>query len=271
MNAGAGFGYTDATHAQVRGFSAAQGVIYSTDASFQSLYINKDGSITDTPPAIVWTAIPYARRMITNGVINPDLDTTYKAPWSMVGFGNGLITFMVTRGQEGVSGMTQAQAADFARVRGIENLYLMDSGHSSGIVENGTLLYSAYGEPVPQCIGLKPKGVSTMQYKVIWSKGAAERPQPNTSGTSLLTHAAGEILEATQDHIADSSDPTNPNKLWCLLNNGHYVATDYPDNNNVPQQRMQLVSAPPPPVILVSWKFTIKHDGIFYTYSGGPQ
>ena len=71
------------------------------------------------------------------------------------------------------------------------------------------------------------------------------RLQPNTSGTALSTHASGDVVDAVQDNIPDSADPTNQNKRWCKLVNGHYMATNYPDSNNLPAVRMQLVTPAP--------------------------
>ena len=86
-----------------------------------------------------------------------------------------------------------------------------------------------------------------MQYKVVWAAGATERLQPSTAGTAQATHANGDVVDAVQNNIPDSADPTNQNKRWCKLVNGHYMATDYPDSNNLPAVRMQLVTTPPPP------------------------
>jgi hypothetical protein len=182
MNCGAGFDYTDATHARVKGTSVSDGIKYSDDSDFQSFACNDYN-----------TLIPYARKMMTGGVINPDLDTTYRAPWSMMGFGGGNVYLIVTSGQEALSGMTQAQAAEWAAAQGILDLYLFDSGHSSGIVEGGNVLYSAYGEAVPQCIGLRPK-TSGGSMKGVCKVGMVANIKNISTGVLLHQMTAGEYV-----------------------------------------------------------------------------
>lgn len=130
MNGGAGFDYTDATHAIPK------------TAGFQTI-----------------NGIPYARRLITNGVVNSDLDSTYQAPWCILGFDSTDVYLIVTRGMEGTDGKTQAQAAQYAKSLGIVDAYLMDSGRSAQIEQDGVMLYWPYSpdEKVPQFIGLKKK------------------------------------------------------------------------------------------------------------------
>jgi GH25 family lysozyme M1 (1,4-beta-N-acetylmuramidase) len=106
MNGGAGFDYTDATHAipKISGFSRIDG-------------------------------IPYARVMLTAGVINGSLDTSYKAPWCCLVFKDTRAALIVTVGKEGESGMTQAQVAVWLKAQGYIDAYLMDSGRSAQICE----------------------------------------------------------------------------------------------------------------------------------------
>lgn len=94
-----------------------------------------------------------------------------------------------------------------------------------------------------------PSPGGSMQYQVVWSKGASVRPQPNTGGVVMKVLAMGTVVDVSQDGIPDSSDPTNINKKWVKLSDGSggYAASDYPDSTNIPQQRMKLVDVPPPP------------------------
>jgi hypothetical protein len=133
MNGGAGFDYTDAIHAIPR------------TTGFETVY-----------------GIPYARILLTHGSANTQLDTVYLAPWCVLGFDAANVYLIVTRGGQGEGGMTQAEAAQYAKTLGCVDAYLMDSGHSAQIEENGTMIYWPYGpsEKVPQHIGLKRRTVT---------------------------------------------------------------------------------------------------------------
>ena len=133
MNCGAGFVYTDATHAQIN----TAGFEFITLDNGQKAY--------------------YSRRMITKGVLNSDQDSSYLAPWSMLGLDGTYLYLIVTEGQEAVSGWTQSEAAQYWKAQGIIDLYLFDSGHSSGIANGTAMIYSAYNEAIPQCIGIRRK------------------------------------------------------------------------------------------------------------------
>lgn len=169
INCGAGFDYTDAYHAYMR------------TAGFQSIQV-ANGKVF------------YARHMIAGGVINSELNTEYKAPWTMLGFDATTVHLIVTKGQEGGEGMTQMEAAQWAQARGILDCYLMDSGHSSGIVENGTLLYSAYGDAIPQCLGLKSKITGGTMIKGTCKAGLVANIKNMTTGAILHQLGEGESV-----------------------------------------------------------------------------
>jgi hypothetical protein len=145
INFGAGFQETDADHARVFGRSVSLGIQYSNNGDWG--YIELDAG----------TVIPFARRMLDQGAINPELDDVYKSPWTMLGFDDRRQYMIVSPGQEDRAGLTQRGAALWCQARGIRDLYLGDSGHSSWILEYGQLLYSAYGERTPQAIGFIAK------------------------------------------------------------------------------------------------------------------
>jgi hypothetical protein len=169
INCGAGFDYTDATHAKMR------------TADFQSIPVSNG-------------KVYYARRAVTAGVVNDALDTSYKAPWTLLGFDANTVHLIVTKGQEGGEGMTQMQAAQWAQARGIVDCYLMDSGHSSGIVENGALLYSGYNEPIPQCLGLKTKITGGTMIKGTCKAGAVANIKDFATGLLMHQMVGGESV-----------------------------------------------------------------------------
>jgi hypothetical protein len=190
INCGAGFDYVDATSARIK------------TAGFQSIQV-ANGTVF------------YARRAIIAGAIYSELDATYKAPWTMLGFDAANVHLIVTKGQEGEEGMTQVQAAQWAKARGITDCYLMDSGHSSGIAENGALLYSAYGEPVPQCLGIRPRIAGGTMIKATCKAGAVANIKNMANGTLLHQMTGGESV-----YGAWSSQKTD------IVSFSHYYAAD---------------------------------------------
>lgn len=164
MNGGAGFEYTDATHAipKVDGFQQVEG-------------------------------IPYARRLVDAGVINPDLDDAYKAPWSILGFDASRYFLIVTRGLEGSEGRTQREAALFVRGLGILDAYLMDSGKSSAIAENGLMIYWPYGpsEKVPQAIGIRRKSTGGVKVKGVAKTGTTSNIKALAGGSTPVAYLTG--------------------------------------------------------------------------------
>lgn len=261
MNAGAGFTYTDTTHARVKGISKANCVQYSFDTSF-GYYISDN-----------CTWIPFARRMIDQGVINPNLDKSFLSSWSLLGITADRYHLIVTKGRETVYGLTQYQAAQYAQSLGIPECYLMDSGHSSGIEENGQLLYSEYGEAIPQCIGLKPIGGNvTLQAQELLGKTVTVRSSPQViSGNSTTEAIAPHATVDYQSIVDDFQHPGDSNYKWLYLGPSRYANYIYPPNG----LRFTLLTPQPPPpsptgtvVTLKSWDVTVNVDGIDYVFKG---
>lgn len=250
INCGAGFVYTDATHAQIN------------TMGFQSVVV---GSST----------LYYSRKMITAGQINPDLDTTYLAPWTLLGFDATNIYLVVTKGREEESGMTQMEAARWALSQGITECYLMDSGHSSGIVENNVLLYSEYNEPVPQCLGLKPKSVGGLMNKGTCKTGATANIKNIATGALLHQMIGGEVVYG--DYSTLKTDLVNfshyYNNSGVKVELGALAKVSIGTNLVIVENVTEPVTPPPPPqpsgtVIMKSWQITLNVDGNDYTFNG---
>jgi hypothetical protein len=117
--------------------------------------------------------------------------------------------------------MTQRQAGEWCKARGYEHAYLMDSGRSSQICENGVSLYWPYqeqNEKVPQCIGLKRKGVvnvTTYSGIVNAPLGLNVRREDGTK-IGLLRYGA----RVTGDYLINVS----PNAPWMGQNFMHLTA-----------------------------------------------
>jgi hypothetical protein len=243
MNGGAGFTYTDADHAipKTAGFATVQG-------------------------------IPYARRLLTDGAINPNLDTTYKAPWCVLAFHDVIASLIVTVGSEGESGMTQMQVAEYCKARGYAQAYLMDSGRSAQIEEAGKMLYWPYGpaERVPQFIGFKKK-ITGGNMKGTGKTGTTTNVKNMTTSAIVATIGAGDYVYGTPN----AAVPTD------LINFDHFYRAS--------GQRVDLgamckcvtlnlvlsndLEAPPPPdptgnVTLKSWQIVINIDGVDHTFGG---
>jgi len=212
MNGGAGFEYTDATHAIPK------------TTGFQSI-LDDAGN-----PAY------YARRMIADGMINLNLDTVYVAPWCVLGFDVEFIYLIVTRGLEGGEGMTQMEAAEYVKGLGIVNAYLMDSGHSAQIQENGVMLYWPYGpsEKVPQHIGLKKKENNMTKTHFVSNPEGAQYFKDVAQGKKLGKLAYGTHVEV----IGTVSPYFRVTNEW-KLDEGNTV--------RILQGDLSLISTTPPP------------------------
>ena len=262
MNAGAGFTYTDASHAQVKGTSKANCVLYSNDATF-GYYI-----------ADPCTWIPFARRMIDQGVINSNLDKTFIASWSLLGITADSYYLIVTRGRENVYGLTQYQAAQYAHSLVISECYLMDSGHSSGIAEKGQTLYSEYGVAIPQSVGLKYIGGNnvTLQAQELLGKTVTVRSSPQViSGNSTTEAIAPHAVVDYIDIVDDIQHPGDANYKWLHLGSSRYANYIYPPNG----LRFTLLAPPPPQptptgtvVTLKSWDITVNVNGTDFVFKG---
>lgn len=259
MNCGAGFVYTDASHARVKGVSKANCIQYSNDLSFG--YFIADSC----------TWIPFARRMIDQGVINPNLDNVALASWSLLGIKGDTVFLIVTKGREGVYGQTQRGAADYALSLGISECYLMDSGHSSGIEEKGQTLYSEYGEAIPQSVGLQAIGGSmTLQAQELLGKTVTIRSSPqvilgNGTTESIAPHATVDYLEI----VDDLQHPGDANYKWLYLSPSRYANYIYPPNG----LRFTLLNPPPTPptgtvVTLKSWDVIVNVNGVDFEFKG---
>jgi len=162
---GDGFTYLDTTHVKVVGRAASQGVMYSAETSEQTIYISQTNQITDALSGNIWNAISYPNRLITNGVINPTLDDTLEAAWTIVGLLGSDMYWIATAGIEGSTGITKKAAAVFARSLGLTNAYLMDSGGSTTMVYGGKVVNQPHDtgtsaiveRAVANCLGFKLK------------------------------------------------------------------------------------------------------------------
>jgi hypothetical protein len=221
------------------GTCASKGHIYATESVENSIYFDINGAVAWTAPGTIYDAVNYPNKLISAGVARTDLDNVIADPRTMVGELAGTQYWIST------TPMTKQQACNLGASLGLTELGNMDGGQSTSMRIKGQMVNGTGARAVPTHLGIKLKGAG-MQYKVVWAKGAAERPQPNTSGVALASHVTGDVVDAVQNNIPDNTDPTNVNKKWCKLANGHYMATDYPDSNGAPAVRMQLVTPPPP-------------------------
>lgn len=104
-----------------------------------------------------------------------------------------------------------------------------------------------------------------MQHKVVYHNGATVQAMPSASSAQIQILALGDIVDAVQDHIPDATDPSNANKVWVQLVDGHYVASNYPDAAG-PQVRLVLVT---PPVVTKTHTVDVFQDGSI-TVDGKP-
>lgn len=137
---GDGFTYIDVNHVKVDGRASSNGIQYSSSTTEQTIYISQTNQVTDTPTGNLWNAISYPNRLITNGVINPSLDDSFMAAWTMVGTIGNLLYLVVIDGIEGSVGLTKKATALFAQTLGLTNAYLMDGGGSSTMVYGGKIV-----------------------------------------------------------------------------------------------------------------------------------
>jgi len=223
MNGGAGFEYTDATHAIPK------------TTGFQSI-LDDAGN-----PAY------YARRMLADGMINLNLDTVYVAPWCVLGFDAEFIYLIVTRGLEDGEGMTQMEAAEYVKGLGITYAYLMDSGHSAQIQENGVMLYWPYGpsEKVPQHIGLKNKKENNMP-TVLLVRFDVGAPVPfNRVVDGVVKGADGTLPAGYELTYPPAGTTTQNNKNYTLTEDALPGAVK--PVNAIESRFLEVVDTTPPP------------------------
>jgi GH25 family lysozyme M1 (1,4-beta-N-acetylmuramidase) len=127
-------------------------------------------------------------------------------------------------------------------------------------------------EPVPD-----PDEGGNVNYRVVWSKGAARRTAPHTGTATQVTYtglfyAYDAVVEVIEENIPDALDPGNENKKWVKFSDGYYGASKYPDSLGISRDRMIKVEEPipDPNVPVVVHKVDIYSDGKIAVDNGSP-
>lgn len=251
MNGGAGFEYTDATHARPK------------TTGYQNL-----------------NGIYFDRVLLKDSVINIDLDGSYMAPWSVLAFRDTNVALLVTRGMEGSSGKTQKQVAELLKSLGFKNAYLMDSGRSCQIEEGGQMLYWPYGpsEIVPQFIGFKERIIGGTMTKGIARIVTNIKPMVSGQTPAVAQLQIGQYVYGTLVGLPTTGDLTSFSHFYkadgtkvelgclCKAYAGNLIQSNEAEPGVTPPP-----PPPPPATGAIHLEFDINSDGTIYASANGRE
>lgn len=223
--------------------------------------------------------IYFDRILLKDGIVNTEVDGSYQAPWSVLAFRDTRVALIVTRGLEGSQGKTQKQLAEWLKILGFDRAYLMDSGRSSQIEENGNMLYWPYGpaEVVPQFIGFKTKVIGGSMTKGIARLATNIKAMTSGQVPAVTQLQIGQYVYGTLIGSSLSGDITGFSHFYkqdgtkielgcsCKVYAGNMIQ---PLSNETEPGTV----TPPPPVPIsgnVHLEFDINSDGTIYASANG--
>ena len=124
---------------------ASEGQVIQKNNVEDTLYIDKNNVFTIYPrPSILWNAVSFPNRLITDGVINTGLEATSITPRTAFGWNGTNVYVVVCDGNEKTEiGMTKPEIANYMLALGCVQAVNFDGGGSSALAIQGQGLVSA--------------------------------------------------------------------------------------------------------------------------------